>query len=103
MRVDASLQGTENVAYIVALGKACDLIKQSWEGPVKTFTEADVGAAASSPPDSDDLEAKKDPCESVPHPSNLAFVAKVFVEAFWRSMENKTGSSRETCMPLRVL
>ncbi|CDJ37932.1 cysteine desulfurase, putative [Eimeria tenella] len=94
--------GTENVAYIVGLARALELVQKSWAAPEWPCTQQQIAAAAaaasSNELDSSEANQTKETgalAAHPPHPSKLAFTAKVFVEAFWATLEQDTKSSRQ--------
>lgn len=98
----ACIKGTENVAYIVGLARALELVQKSWAAPEWPCTQQQIAAAAaaasSNELDSSEANQTKETgalAAHPPHPSKLAFTAKVFVEAFWATLEQDTKSSRQ--------
>ncbi|KAL8270273.1 hypothetical protein Esti_005832 [Eimeria stiedai] len=91
--------GTENVAFMVALAKACQLVQQSWAASPRDTSQAAVSAAAAAPaaevPHPAKLKSGDGLDQLPPHPSHLGFVARVFIEAFWTSLEEETGLDRQ--------
>ncbi|CDJ59827.1 cysteine desulfurase, putative [Eimeria maxima] len=89
--------GTENVAFAMALGTACKLIKQSWEAAKWPLSPEAISAAAAAAAASTSVAATNGKCvqDDPPHPSKLAFVAKVFVDRLWASLEAKTSVQRQ--------
>ncbi|KAL8444886.1 hypothetical protein Emed_005980 [Eimeria media] len=95
------VSGTENVAFMAALAKACQLVQQSWAASPKDTSQAAVSiaaapAAAAEAPHSAKSKTGDGPLEQLPpHPSHLGFVARVFIEAFWKRLEEEAGIDRQ--------
>ena len=89
------------MAFAAALGKACDLIKRSWESPPWPLQQQEVAAAAAAAaaPAAAAAASSKE-AEDPPHPSKLGFVAKVFVEGLWMVLEKETNLRRQQREPL---
>ncbi|OEH75297.1 putative cysteine desulfurase [Cyclospora cayetanensis] len=88
--------GTENVAFIIGLAQASELIHKSWQQPRVSSTHQDVVTAANlAAAHADSTKPRESSNPQLLHPTHLGFVARVFVEALWTALEGATKANRK--------